>query len=183
MVADNVGDVARNEGRVRERLPAAVREVLVHVPGFAEIVRTLDQHRRRPERREYDDQMGEVELGLEVQLDGHILPSVLRLPPRLLNGARFHFVDDLPDPMVLHRIVLRFAARIAQEAFLLLQMGHDAVALRTHPAAGGRRLEPILTPYQQIARGRIAGALLARMNTVEWCPIRISITGSLSLTR
>lgn len=69
--------------------------------------------------------------------------------------------------MVAHRIVLRLAARVAKEAFLLLQMGHDAVTFRSYRAAGGRRFQPVLTPYQQVARSRIARALLTRMDTMD----------------
>lgn len=69
--------------------------------------------------------------------------------------------------MVLHRGVGRLGPRVAQEAFLLLEMGHDAVPLGPVDATGGRRLEAVLAPDQQIARRRVATALLARVDTVD----------------
>lgn len=136
MVADHVGNVLADGRHIRERRPAVVGKVPIHVPRFAEVVRPFDQHRGRTERSEHDDQMGKVELRLQVQLDRDVLLAVLRLPPGLLQGARLILVDDLSDPVVLHRDVGRLGPGVAQEAFLLLEMGHDAVALGSHRAAG-----------------------------------------------
>ena len=84
-------------------------------------------------------------------------------------------VDDLSDPVVLHRDVGRLGPGVAQEAFLLLEMGHDTVALGPHRAARGRRFEAVFATDQQIARRRVATALLARMNTMDgpmwYCPV------------
>jgi hypothetical protein len=103
-----------------------------YLPGFAKIVRPLDQHGRRPERLERDDQMREMELGLEIEFDRDVLDAVLRLPPRgsvgrapLALPLRLAVpVDDVVDA-VAHQRVLRL--RIAVEAFLfVLQMRNYA---------------------------------------------------------
>lgn len=87
MIADHVGNVLADGRHIRERRPAVVGKVPIHVPRFAEVVRPFDQHRGRTERGEHDDQMGKVELRLQVQLDRDVLLAVLRLPPGLLQGA------------------------------------------------------------------------------------------------
>ena len=51
------------------------------MPRFAEVVRALDDHGLGPERLELHDEMGEVELGLEIELDLDVLHAVLGLPP------------------------------------------------------------------------------------------------------
>lgn len=107
---------------MRKGLLAVVREIFVHMPGLAKVIRTLDVHGRWPEGGEHNNHVSEVEFGLEVQLDGHILLPVLRLPPRLLQRSRLVLVDNLTDPVVLQRIVLRTVSSVAQEALGLLQM-------------------------------------------------------------
>ena len=54
---------------------------ITHVPGLAEVVRPLDDHGLGTECFELHDEMGEVELGLQVELDLHLLHTVLCLPP------------------------------------------------------------------------------------------------------
>lgn len=82
-LADHLGEIAgRLAGDAGERLGAVVREVAVHLPRAAEVVRALDEQGGRPERLERHDQVGEVELRFQVQLDAHVLHAVLRLPPR-----------------------------------------------------------------------------------------------------
>jgi len=49
-----------------ERRRAVVGEVAVDLPRPSEVVRTLDEHGRRPERLESHDEVGEMELRLEV---------------------------------------------------------------------------------------------------------------------
>ena len=83
---------------------AVVGEVAVDLPGLAPVVRLLNVHGSRTERLERDDQVSHVELGLQVQLDGHVLLAVLRLPPGLVAGAplsfrALHSVHDVADPM------------------------------------------------------------------------------------
>ena len=64
-----------------------VGKVSVNLPRLSPVVGLLDVHRGRPERLERDDQVGDVELRLEVQLNGDVLLTVLRLPPGLVVGA------------------------------------------------------------------------------------------------
>lgn len=167
VIAEHVRDVLADSGRVGECIPTVVRKVPVNVPRLTEIVRSLDQHSCRSERGKHDDQVGKVELRFQVQLDSDILFAILRLPPGLVQGAGLAFVDDLPDPVVLHRDLGRLGPGVAEETFLLLQMGHDAVSLGPINAARGRRIESVLAANQQVTRRRIATALLARMNTVD----------------
>ena len=83
--ADDVLDATdrdpRRLGDARKRAGAVVREVAVDLPRLAEVVRALDEHRRRPERLEAHDEVREVELGFEVELNRHLLAPVLRLQP------------------------------------------------------------------------------------------------------
>lgn len=78
----------------------------------------------------------------------------------MLARARRLFVRDLTDAMVQLRIVTRLRSRVAQEALFLLQMGDDAEALAPSETARGRGLQTILAADQQIAGGRVAGALV-----------------------
>lgn len=115
--------------------------------------------------------MREMELGLQVQLNGDIFLAILRLPPRLLARARQIFVDNLADAMVTQRIVDGVLVCLAQKAFLLLQMGNDAEAIRLVLGAARRRgQQTLLAADEQIAGGRITGALLARMHldSFQW---------------
>lgn len=72
-----------------------------YLPVFTIVVGPLDQHGRWSECFEGDDQVGEVELGLEVQSDGHVLDAVLRLPPRpvplraRVPKSQYYFVDQI----------------------------------------------------------------------------------------
>ena len=47
------------------------------LPGAAKIIGALDEQGGRSERLERHDQMGKMELGLQVQLDANILLTVL----------------------------------------------------------------------------------------------------------
>lgn len=67
--------------------------------------------------------------------------------------------------MIQVRIVGRLWACVARKAFLFLQMRDDAEALATAGAARRRCIQTRFTANQQITSGRIAGALLARMNS------------------
>lgn len=53
----------------------------LYLPSASEIVGTLDEQRSRSEGLERHDQVSEVELGLQIQLDGDVLDAILRLPP------------------------------------------------------------------------------------------------------
>lgn len=88
-VADDVGELGGLVGRhAGERTRAVVGEVPIDLPGVAEVVGALDQHGRGPKRLEVDDDVGEVELGLEVELDRHVLHAILRLPPRPVRCSK-----------------------------------------------------------------------------------------------
>ena len=111
-----------------KRTRAVVREVAVYLPRFAEVVRPLDKHRRRPKRLEAHDEMREVKLGLQVQLDRHFLASVLRLPPSLAPvrpERRDNVLYMMAGPVVGARAVR--ATGVADEALviLILQVAHD----------------------------------------------------------
>jgi hypothetical protein len=75
--------------------------------------------------------------------------------------------------MVLLRIVLVVLIGVAQEAFLLLQMGHNAEPLRSIQPTSRRSLESGLATDEQVAGGGIATALLAWMKSgirsMQWC--------------
>ena len=60
---------------------AVMCKVSVDLPSFSPIKGLLDVHGGRSEGLEGDDDMGDVELGLEVQLDGHGLIAIGGLPP------------------------------------------------------------------------------------------------------
>lgn len=126
MIAYHFGDIFRHQRNARKRVGTIVRKVLVHLPRLAEIKGTFDQHGGRPKRLEHNDQMGEMELGLQIQLHGNIFLAIFRLPPRLFACARLSLVNDLTDPMVLQRVIFGFGTRVAEETFLLFQMRNDA---------------------------------------------------------
>ena len=54
-------------------------KVSVYLPSLAPVVRFLDVHSGGPEGFEGDDDVGHVELGLQVQLDGNILLPIAGL--------------------------------------------------------------------------------------------------------
>ena len=64
-----------------EVLGTVVGEVPVDLPVLAPVQRLLDVHGGGPEGLEGDDDVGDVELRLEVQLDRHVLVPVTCLPP------------------------------------------------------------------------------------------------------
>ena len=73
-----------------------------HLPRLTPVVRLLDVHGGRAEGLVGDDQVGDVKLGLEVELDGHVLHAVLRLPPgsilvSLDLAGGLPAVDDVRD--------------------------------------------------------------------------------------
>lgn len=145
VITHHIGDIFGDSRHARERIMAIVREILVCVPRATEIVRSLDQHSRRSKSGERNDQMGEMEFRLEVQLNGDILLAVFRLPPGMVPRSWLRLVDDLSDAMVLQGIVACFLSCVAQETFLLLQMGHDAEAFGAIETACRRCLQAILT--------------------------------------
>lgn len=141
---DDIGYVLGDSGHMRERLLTVVGKVLVHMPSLSEVIGPLDEHGSWSERGEHDDHVGEMELGFEIQLDRHILLSILRLPPGLLQSSRLVLVDDLTDTMILHGVVLGSIAGVAQEALGLLQMRHDTVTLWSVDTTGGGGLQTVL---------------------------------------
>ena len=68
--ADHVLDTSdrdsRRLGHAGKRPGTVVGEVAVDLPGLAEVIRALDEHGSRTERLEPHDEVGEVELSLEV---------------------------------------------------------------------------------------------------------------------
>ena len=62
-----------------EFLGAVVSKVSVNLPSLAPVERFLDVHGGGPEGFEGDDDVGHVELGLQVQLDGDILLPIAGL--------------------------------------------------------------------------------------------------------
>ena len=144
----------------------------MYLPGLSPVVRLLNVHRCRPEGLEGDDEVGHVELGLQVQLYGHVLHPVLGLPPGPvlvlgLRVRRLHPVDDGGDPVGGPRVGPdALGGRVAPKALLVLlgphvQVGEDAVALLPVRAAGGRGVQLVLPPDQQVARGRVTRPVLA----------------------
>ncbi len=163
-LADHVLDVAdRPRWDLRERLCAVVGEVAVHFPRLPEVVGALDEHGGRTERFEAHDEMREVELGLEVDLDGDFLAPVLGLPPLVLPVVA-EVGDDVLDA-VAHGVEpgnVR-VLRVAHEALeRLLEMRHDAVTLLPVQPARRRREQPVLAPDQQVAGCWVTTALVAR---------------------
>lgn len=161
--AHHIGDVVQDRGHSREGLLAVVGKVPIHMPRRSKVKGPLDVHGRRSEGGEGDNQMGEVELCLQIQLDGGILLAILRLPPRGQIRARLGLVDNLSDAMILVRIMLGLLPRVAQEALLVLQMGQDAETLGRVEATGRACTQSVLAANQEITRGRIARGALARM--------------------
>ena len=142
-----------------------------HLPRLAPVVGLLDVHRRRPEGLECDDQVGHVELGLQVELNRHVLHSVLRLPPRpVLVGLnltrRLKPVYDVVDPVRRPRIISQsLRGRVTPEAFLsvqgLVQVGQNTVALLTLGPARRRGRELVLSSNEEVSGGRITTPLVA----------------------
>ena len=62
-------------------LGTVMGKVSVDLPSFAPVKGLLDVHGGRSEGLEGDDDVGDVELRLEVQLDRHVLVPVTCLPP------------------------------------------------------------------------------------------------------
>ena len=113
-------------GDPREVLLAVVSKISIDLPGLPKIVGSLDQHRRRSEGFEADDDMGEVELRFEVEAYRHVLHSIFRLPPGPANN-----IFDI--------VLLLRQGCIAEEAlFPVLQMRNDAVSFWSVEAASGR---------------------------------------------
>lgn len=119
------------------------------LPRLAPVVRLLDVHGGGTEGLVGDDQVGDVELGFEVQLDGHVLNAVLRLPPgSVLVGLnltwRLPAVDDVLDAMGGPGVAPQtLGCGVAPETFLsalsLVEMREDTVSLLSLcPAGGGR---------------------------------------------
>ena len=64
-------------------LCAVVGKVSVNLPSVSPVERFLNVHGGGPEGFEGDDDVGHVELGLQVQLDGNILFPITRLSGEL----------------------------------------------------------------------------------------------------
>ena len=136
-LADDVSDVADGTmADVRKRLLTVVGKVAVDLPRLAEVGRSLDEQRRRPERLEPHDEMGEVELSLEVELDRDVLFPVACLPPTALpvtTEAPHNVLDAMAVRVQIRHVLL---PRVAAETFqFLLEMAHYAVVLRVFQAA------------------------------------------------
>lgn len=138
MVANNVCDILGHEWYTGEGIRTVMREIFIHMPGAAKIVRPFDEHGCRSEGGEYNDQMGKMELGFKIQLNGDVLLAIFRLPPRLFAGAWLRFINDLTDSMILQRIVFGRLSSVAQEAFLFFQMRDDAKSFRIIKTTRGR---------------------------------------------
>ena len=104
-----------------------------------------------------------MELGLEVQLDRHLLAPVLRLPPALapVRSERRDDVLDVVAASVVAAWTVR-SARVADEALiiLILQMADDTESFWMVKAAGRRRRQVVLAANQKVPRGWVTTALL-----------------------
>lgn len=85
MIAHDIGDVGRLGEGVWKGFGAIRSEVSVDMPGFSEVIRTLDEHSGWSESCENYDQMSEMKFRLQVQLNCCIFLSILRLPPRIFQ--------------------------------------------------------------------------------------------------
>lgn len=94
---------------------AVGRVILQHLPRLPEILRALQRHGGGPRGPEHQDEVREVELGLQVQLHRLGLQALRRLPPRV----------GVPERRVGHR-----PRQVGQE-------GQAGVALGTLGAAAG----------------------------------------------
>jgi hypothetical protein len=113
-----------------------VGEVSVHFPGFSKIVRPLHKQGSRSEGLEAHDKMGKMELRFQVQLDVHVLHSILSLPPPGFPVLKKRGHNVL-HPVAIGGISVVGLSRVAHKAFLLIfKMAHDTESLRTPKTAG-----------------------------------------------
>lgn len=152
--------------------PLAVgSKIPCHLPGLSPIVGLLDVHGSRSEGLVGDDQVGDVELGLEVKLDRHVLHSVFGLPPgsvlvSLNLTRRLPTVNDVLNPMRGPRVPPQtFRCGITPKTFLstlcLIQMGEDTVSLLSECPARRSRCEFVLAADEEVAGGGVTTPFVA----------------------
>lgn len=146
---------------LRKRPSTILSKVSVYIPRFTEIKRPFYQHGLGSECPEGHDEMGEVELGLQIQLDVHALLARLGLPPPLL----FVFLEGRHDVLDAVAILIEpfppGLPGVTGEALgVLLEVADDAVAGGHDLPTGGGCREVIGAANQQVAGCRVARALL-----------------------
>ena len=138
-----------------------------NLPRLPEVAGSLDEHGSRTKRLELHDDVGEMELGFEVQLDRDVIDPCWRLPPTcLLRPLVSIRRNDVANSVTSHRV-----AGIADETTVvvrsvtwppLFQTPNDAVALGAAQTTRGARRQPVGTADQEVAGCRVTTAALAR---------------------
>lgn len=137
--------------------------VLQHLPSSSKVLRPLQRHGCRPRRTKHQDEMCEVELGLQVQLHRFRLYTFRRLPPRVRVTERG--VWHGPGQVGQQRqagVALGTLWRVAGQVGVGIRVG--AVELGAVVATNGLGQNP---PSQgEVAHAGVAGpALAARGHT------------------
>lgn len=132
-------------------------KILVGLPGLAKVLRALQHHGCWPGRLEDQDQVREVEGGLQVQPDGLLRGVPGRLPPRAgpAEGGVGHGSGGMRQP----RVGPAAAAASGGLAVARGVLGIGAEGLGSVAPAGRLRLQR--PPVGQVAHAGVAG-LLAR---------------------
>ena len=142
-----------------KRLCAVGGKIAVGCPRLAEVGRLLDEHGGRSKRLERHDDVREGELGLQVELNEHVLLAVLRLPPAREAVAVLAAHDVLDHVAVSVHLVVHTVrvARVAHQALGgLASRAQHTVALRLAEATRRARVQELGAADEQIARVRIA---------------------------
>lgn len=159
--------------------------VLQHLPRSPEVLRPLQRHGGRPRRAEHQDEMREVELGLEVQLHHLRLHPLGRLPPGV--GVAEGGVGHGPGQVGQEREAgVAFGALGGAAGQVGVGVRVGAVELGAVVAADGLRQDA--ATQGQVTHARVAGsALTARGHTCTkhlrrhtWCSTQEEKNSSLS---
>lgn len=113
--------------------------------------------------------MGEVELGLQVESNRHVLEAVFRLPP-VQRSVFVVLGDDVLDAVaVFVRLPgLPGETAVTGEALhFVFQMGNDTVAFGSAEPASRRGREEMPASDQQVPRGRVAAPVRALVFVFE----------------
>lgn len=154
-----------SHGYPREGGLTVVAIVTVHLPLLPKIHGTLNHHGSRTECLKGHDEMCEVELSFQVQLNGHILHTILRLPPGLeaVGGKGGDQVFDAVAGGVVHPLIILLPGVTHKTLLLLLQVTNNAKAFRLLNAAGGGGGELVRTADQKVPGGGVAAPLSANI--------------------